>query len=97
MILSATIRGEYVEKQGFKVNQSIAEDLEVKYHNLKIVQLLADMDGKRKVMDSIEDQSIDQKHQKMFRLLLRKHQQQAIALITTKEEDSQDKKSLLKP
>ena len=62
--------------QGFSVDQNIAEDLEVQYQNLKVVQLLAGNGGKISMLDSIEDQSFTKRHGKLFELIF--------ALVATK-------------
>ena len=95
LILSATTKPEYLKVQGFSVDQNIAEDLEVQYQNLKVVQLLEGNGGKTSMLDSIEDQSFARKHGKLFELMLRKHEGEPFALVATKGEEGEDKELII--
>ena len=95
IILSATTENAYLERQGFDVDQVIAQDLEVRYQNLKVVQLIKGNGGKSSVFDSINDQSFDQRHGKLFDLMLRKHPVDKIAIVTTQGEHGRDKQSII--
>jgi len=80
-ILSGTLKEEYIEKQ---INRSVvgmAQDWMILRNNLKIVQLVTSMHGRKSVEKAIASPKFDQKQGKLFKLILEKHQGQPIALV----------------
>jgi uncharacterized protein YidB (DUF937 family) len=69
------------EKQINRSVVGIAQNWTILRNNLKIVQLVASMNGQKSVEKVIESGKFDQKHGKLFRLMLEKHRGQSIALV----------------
>ena len=80
-ILSGTLKSEYVEKQINRPVVGIAQNWTILRNNLKIVQLVASMNGRKSVEKAINSGEFEHKQGKLFRLMLEKHQGQAIALV----------------
>ena len=95
IILSATTESAYLEKQGFAVDQVIAEDLEVGYQNLKVVQLIDGNGGKTSVLDSITNESFAKRHGKWFDLMLRQHEGETLAIVASQGDDGQNKQFII--
>jgi len=80
-ILSGTLKSEYIEKQ---INQSVvgmAQDWMILRNNLKIVQLVTSMNGRKNLEKAINSGEFEHKQGKLFKLILEKHRGQSIALV----------------
>ena len=91
LILSGTTKREYVETQlGCKIDRSIAEDWNIRRDNLKVIQMIAGMGGRTRMLKECKSKRFKQKHGKLFDLILYKHtdQGEATAIITSLGENA---------
>lgn len=91
LILSGTTRREYVEKQlEAPVDGSIAEGWDIRRENLKVVQLLVGMGGRNRLLKQCGGSTFAKQHGKLFDLMLHKHKNSRIALVTSLGESAPD-------
>lgn len=91
LMLSGTTRREYVEKQtGETIDGSIAEGWDIRRDNLKVVQLLVGMGGRNRLLKQCGSSTFAKQHGKLFDLMLHKHKNSRIALVTSLGESAPD-------
>ena len=91
LILSGTTQREYVEKQiGEPIDGSIAEGWNIRRDNLKVVQLLVGMGGRNRLLKQCGSSTFAKQHGKLFDLMLHKHKNSRIALVTSLGENAPD-------
>ena len=87
LLLSGTVKSEYIAKQLNQPVQGIAEGWSIIRKNLKVVQLTASVGGYLTLGKEIQNGQFYHKHGKLFDLILKKHQGQAIAIVTSAGKD----------
>ena len=80
-----------MEKQiGEPIDGSIAEGWNIRRDNLKVVQLLVGMGGRNRLLKQCGSSTFAKQHGKLFDLMLHKHKNSRIALVTSLGESAPD-------
>jgi len=83
LLLSGTVKSEYIVRQLKQPVEAMAEGWSIIRKNLKVVQLTAFVGGRVSLEKQIQNGQFHHKHGRLFGLMLKKHQDQAIAIVTS--------------